>query len=102
VDNIPFYRKDKTYLEWREKVFKRDRFTCQFCGSKGGKIEAHHMNSYDTFLDERCKLDNGTTLCIEHHADFHEVFGKGSNTKEQFEEFLKNRTYKDFKMKRLF
>jgi len=28
---------------WREKVFKRDNYTCQVCGKKGGYLIADHI-----------------------------------------------------------
>jgi len=98
------YREHPDYLAWRLRVFRRDDFTCQFCGAKGGKLEAHHKNSYDAFVDQRVKVENGVTLCLEHHEAFHERFGRGNNTEKQFEKFMRKRTYKKLKnlMKRLF
>lgn len=97
-------REDVEYLNWRDKVFKRDAYTCQFCGTKGGAIEAHHMNSHNTHPKQRTKTSNGVTLCFSHHEMFHDKYGKGNNTKKQFDEFMKKRTYKSIVnlMKRLF
>jgi len=97
-------REDPLYIEWRDKVFKRDRYTCQFCGEKGGKLEAHHINGFDTFVEQRVRVENGICLCQKHHDEFHIKYGKGGNTQKQLDEFLKNRTYKTLKnfMKRLF
>jgi hypothetical protein len=73
---------------WREKVYQRDNFTCQCCGdNKGGNLNAHHLNSWNWAINERFKLDNGISLCDECHAGFHNQYGYGDNTKEQFEQF---------------
>ena len=31
------------YKAWRETILRRDRYTCQLCGQKGGKLEVHHI-----------------------------------------------------------
>lgn len=78
------------YKEWRKNVFVRDDYTCQVCGVKGGHINAHHMNGYHWAKDERIDINNGTTLCDDCHNDFHNIYGRFNNTKEQFEEYLQN------------
>ncbi len=79
VDRI---KTQKIYLLWRESVFKRDSYKCQWCGDKRGhNLEADHIvpkaillekHSIKTLEDAiRCKefwnIDNGRTLCIECH-----------------------------------
>lgn len=51
---------------WREAVFKRDNWTCIWCGSKK-KIEADHIKSFAYFPELRFAIDNGRTLCRECH-----------------------------------
>ena len=66
-------------------MFKRDAFTCQRChDNRGGNLEAHHLNSYTDFPDERFVLENGITLCRECHKEFHRVYTYRHNTREQF------------------
>ena len=43
-------RECKKYSIWRNKVFKRDEYTCQKCGKVGGKIEAHHIKKLSNIL----------------------------------------------------
>lgn len=75
------------YKEWVKAVYERDNYTCQVCGQVGGKLVAHHLESYNCNPKLRTKLSNGTTVCEKHHKDFHHIFGYGNNTKKQFIQF---------------
>lgn len=55
------------YKEWRMAVFSRDDFTCQFCGKKGGEINADHIKPWSLFPSLRFDLNNGRTLCLDCH-----------------------------------
>ena len=62
--SIRYTRNDYPELSiWRKDVFKRDNFTCQKCGEKSGKIEAHHIKSWSEYPDLRFDVGNGLTLC---------------------------------------
>ena len=59
-------------VEWRNNVFERDRYICQFCGyDKGQLIRAHHILSFAEYPDLRFVLDNGITLCENCHREVH-------------------------------
>lgn len=73
---------------WRNCVFERDCSICQCCGQVGGKLNAHHMDSYDWCKEKRYDVDNGIALCFKCHIEFHDLFGYGKNTKKQTEEFI--------------
>lgn len=74
------------YSKWRKFVLKRDSCICQICGETEN-IEAHHLNSFLKFKDQRFLPENGVCLCHFCHKLFHVEYGSGDNTKEQFEEF---------------
>jgi len=77
------------YPEWRISVFTRDEYTCCVCGGSSGKsLHAHHLESYDINKKLRTEVSNGATTCEECHISFHATFGKGKNTRKQFEEFI--------------
>jgi hypothetical protein len=79
------------YSEWRNAVYKRDSYTCQSCQQVGGNINAHHLDGYHWCKDKRTDINNGVTLCDDCHTEFHSTYGKRNNTKEQFEEWIKNK-----------
>ena len=62
---------------WREKVFLRDKFTCQnpkckFCKNKiSGYLNAHHIKSFTKFPKLRFNLNNGITFCKKYHTSIH-------------------------------
>jgi len=76
--------------KWRDRIFARDNYTCAVCSEYGGRLNAHHLNSWDNFKDERFELTNGVTLCEKCHKGFHGNYGYGNNTREQFMEYVKS------------
>lgn len=52
---------------WREAVFSRDNWTCQECGVRGGRLQAHHIEGFFEAPDKRWDVNNGITLCIKCH-----------------------------------
>lgn len=73
--------------QWRVSVFEADEYTCQSCGVVGGDMHAHHLNSWNTYPEQRFDVKNGTTLCVKCHTDFHKECGYGDNTKDQFKKY---------------
>lgn len=55
------------YKLWRESVFQRDDYTCQFCFKRGGEIHADHIEPFAYFIDKRFDINNGRTLCAPCH-----------------------------------
>lgn len=89
------------YKIWREEVYKRDNYTCIFCGdNKGGNLEPDHIipfssildkirfqygveNLYDKALESELLWDinNGRTLCKSCHKKT-DTWGHLSNNKK--------------------
>lgn len=61
------------WKEWREEVFKRDNYTCQYCNIKGNCLEPHHLKSKQCFPELVYNVDNGITLCKKHHRLLHRL-----------------------------
>ena len=45
-------RERSEYKQWRLAVLRRDWFTCQSCGKRGGKLHTHHRRSMSLLLRE--------------------------------------------------
>lgn len=60
-------RKSVEYKIWREQVFTRDNWTCQFCKKRGGSLDADHIKPFAYFPELRFDLNNGRTLCHPCH-----------------------------------
>lgn len=68
--------------EWRQKVFKRDDYTCQICGKKGSiELHPHHIYPFSMYEWLRFELWNGITLCKKCHGL---TFGKEIKTAKMF------------------
>lgn len=90
-------RNSSEYFLFCKNVLNRDAYACRCCGSKND-IQVHHLDGYDWCKEKRTEVENGITLCEICHKNFHMIYGKGSNTKEQFEEWF-NKTINDLSVK---
>jgi hypothetical protein len=85
------------YRQWRSDVFQRDNFTCQGCGGKGSKIQAHHIKPFFVIIRENkiktmedaknCaklwNINNGQTLCIPCHKKTNNYGWKITNNRRK-------------------
>jgi 5-methylcytosine-specific restriction endonuclease McrA len=67
---------DWHYQDWRQKVYERDKYTCQYCGdNSGGNLNAHHLKNFHDYPQLRFVISNGITLCKTCHINEHIKFG---------------------------
>jgi 5-methylcytosine-specific restriction endonuclease McrA len=79
------------------KCFERFNFRCDCCGLDKVLLNAHHLNSWKFFPDQRFDLANLVALCKTCHDSFHSLYGNGKttpNTKDQYLEFRSMRQNK--------
>lgn len=61
-------RGDPAYKEWRKNVWSRDSYKCRLYDLEcNGRIEAHHIKIWSLHPELRYEVDNGITLCSNHH-----------------------------------
>lgn len=76
------------YVKFIKRVLTRDNYTCQCCGCTSNNMDVHHLNGYNWFIKGRTDEKNSVCLCKNCHGNFHSLYGKGYNTKEQYEEWI--------------
>ncbi len=59
-------RESTEYRNWRKKVYKRDNYTCIWCGRKRN-LNADHIKPFSMYPKLRFSVDNGRTLCLDCH-----------------------------------
>lgn len=59
---------DPEYKKWRKKVYQRDKHMCRWpgCGSRK-RLNAHHIKTWANYPGLRFEINNGITLCYNHH-----------------------------------
>ena len=57
--------------QWRKAVFSRDNYTCMICGTRGVRLNAHHIKQWAKFPELRYAVYNGITLCELCHKAIH-------------------------------
>lgn len=60
-DRVKFTR------EISQIVLKRDDYTCQLCGKRGGFLHVDHIKSWSKYIELRFNINNCRTVCRECH-----------------------------------
>ena len=77
----------KEYKNWKQLVFKSANNRCQKCGSSEN-LEVHHIFNFKDYPEFRTDPSNGACLCSKCHRNFHSLYGRKCNNKEQFTDFI--------------
>jgi len=94
TDLVHRIKQSINYRTWRENVFKRDNWSCRYCGTKAIKLYPHHIIPLSEILTKNnikvieeayvCSflwdINNGITLCHECHKKT-DTYGKNINQK---------------------
>ncbi len=69
-------RASTDWKRWRQMVFERDNYTCNYCGAKNCEIHPHHKIHLANCLKYNFNglifdVNNGQTLCVPCHQDLH-------------------------------
>ena len=77
-------------VTWRLAVFMRDGRRCVKCAAGACALNAHHLDGFDWCIDGRYDVDNGTTLCVPCHREYHARFGYRNTRSADFVRFLQD------------
>lgn len=72
--------------EWKNGVRRLYGRSCVITKEKEGVV-LHHLDSYDSHPDKRYDVTNGVPLARRIHRQFHDLYGYGKNTEQQFIKF---------------
>lgn len=85
------WRETGRYRKWRQEVLEKSDYKCAITGiakTNTGDLEVHHFYSTKNHPHLIYDSKNGIVLHKPIHIAFHKKYGYGSNTLEQFCEFL--------------
>lgn len=72
-------RKKQVRADFRKAVFDRDGHQCVFC-DRTDNLDAHHITDRNEMPNGGYVLENGITLCPEHHLLAEEFHLSGGQT----------------------
>ena len=68
-----YYLQSEVWQRTRNKILRRDNFTCQSCGAKDTQLHVHHLSDYNKLGNER--HEKLITLCPDCHTAWHQKYG---------------------------
>jgi len=69
---MPTSHRQQLVMLWSNEVRDRDGWKCVVCGKYGrGNVQTHHILYRSFFPQLETNINNGITLCIEHHKEIH-------------------------------
>lgn len=84
-------RRSSAYSIWRKEIYERDAFKCRIANNEcSGRIEAHHILSYARYPSIRYEVNNGITLCKQHHPKTRDA---ETQLSPYFQDILKIKTH---------
>jgi len=86
--NRDFNNPSTDYYIWREAVKQRFNRTCFITGKKSNLV-VHHLDGWNAYPERRYDITNGVLIHKEVHKLFHDIYGYGNNTEEQFNLFIR-------------
>ena len=68
-------RNQRKHRKWSLAVRERDGNTCKDCGTKSGRLHAHHLILLEECIGSSLEfdIDNGITLCPKCHGERHKI-----------------------------
>lgn len=69
-------RTSTEYKEWKERILKRDDYTCQYCLNQGGNLHVHHLIKFSKDKKLQMTMKNGITICKPCHWKLHGLTSK--------------------------
>lgn len=81
----------KSYITWRDAVYRRDGYRCQMegCDGQSKKLHAHHIKRYTDNSRLRFAESNGITLCKVCHDS---IYSREEQYEERFLAIVRERS----------
>ena len=78
-------------VSYAEAMYQKEKTNpvCEVTGESGDLVN-HHLDSFNTHPEKGADIDNIVRIKSEIHNDFHNIYGRGNNTREQWNEFVEN------------
>lgn len=73
------------------KIYENKCIITKRTSTKANPVVCHHLNAWNLFPEQRYDAINGVYVSKSIHREFHDKYKYGSNTEEQWSEFLKEK-----------